>query len=555
MAARARHRRRRHLELRARPPQGPRLRRGAAAERSIASSGAADAQLGARRAGRPRLPPARHPRDAPVPPDGSRRAGLDPGPAGHRHGRRRQRRAVGSRPPRRRGRRAATAPAAPGRGPAGRGFDAAGRDLRRPLGRRRGRRAGDAPPPRTGRRRHGHVHLRQHRHPEGRRLLARQPGQQALRARGRPAAGRPGRGSALLPAALPHLRPLPGAARHDVLGRRVRLRREPVARDAAAPAAAGPPHRPDRRPPALEPAARGLPGGARRRGRRALRRGRARDDRGPLALGPVRRRPPRARGLPLLPPPRHRAVQRLRHDRGHRRHHDDAARRLPRRLGGPAPARGAGALRRGERAGDLGALRRRLPRRWGAARRRRLAAHRRHLPPARRRPPRDHRPPQGHLQERPRADRRPAARRAEVRRRARHPARLPGRGPPHRQRAADRSRPRGPRPAGGTAGRGRPRLLRADRPRRQRRPALLRARRQLRGAGPRLRRRPRRADAQGLLPPQGHRGELRRRRRRAVPQRRGHPGADRRAPARAALADPRTGPPRDRPGGRRRPRA
>ena len=72
---------------------------------------------------------------------------------------------------------------------------------------------------------------------------------------------------------------------------------------------------------------RGPAGAAGLRRRRGADGRRAARHRRPPALGPVGRRPPRLRGVPLLPAPRHRAAERLRHDRGHGRHHHDAARR------------------------------------------------------------------------------------------------------------------------------------------------------------------------------------------------------------------------------------
>ena len=165
-----------------------------------------------------------------------------------------------------------------------------------------------------------HVHLRQHRPSEGRRAHRPRARHEALRARGGAAGGGRGRGAAVLPAALPHVRPLPRDDGDAVLGRDVRLRRQPVLRHAGAGPALGAAHRPRRHPAPLGAAARAVPRAG--RGRRGAARGR----RGPPALGALRRRPPRPGGVPLLPAARRRAVQRVRDDRGHRRDHDDARR-------------------------------------------------------------------------------------------------------------------------------------------------------------------------------------------------------------------------------------
>ena len=107
---------------------------------------------------------------------------------------------------------------------------------------RRGRRAGDpgaggararrARAARARRAGHRHVHLRQHRPAEGRRAHCPRARHQALRPRGGAARRRRRRDAAVLPAALPHVRPLPRDARDVVLGRHVRVRRQPVVRDA-----------------------------------------------------------------------------------------------------------------------------------------------------------------------------------------------------------------------------------------------------------------------------------------------------------------------------------
>ena len=69
-----------------------------------------------------------------------------------------------------------------------------------------------------------------------------------------------------------------------------------------------------------------------------LTRSRAQADRGRAPLGSVGGRLPRPGDLPFLPAPRRRAHERLRHDRGHRRHHHDAARPVQGRLPGlPLP--------------------------------------------------------------------------------------------------------------------------------------------------------------------------------------------------------------------------
>ena len=78
----------------------------------------------------------------------------------------------------------------------------------------------------------GDVHVGDDRDAEGHLLLAPQHGLQALRPRAGAAGDRRGRRVPLLPAALPHVRPLPRDARLRLLGRHVLLRAEPVDRDA-----------------------------------------------------------------------------------------------------------------------------------------------------------------------------------------------------------------------------------------------------------------------------------------------------------------------------------
>ncbi len=79
---------------------------------------------------------------------------------------------------------------------------------------------------------HRHVHVRQHRPAEGRRAHRPRARHEALRARGGAARRRRRRDAAVLPAALPHVRPLLRDARDALLGRHVRVRRQPVVRDA-----------------------------------------------------------------------------------------------------------------------------------------------------------------------------------------------------------------------------------------------------------------------------------------------------------------------------------
>ena len=112
-----------------------------------------------------------------------------------------------------------------------------------------------------------HVHVRQHRPSEGRRAHRPRARHEALRARGGAAGGGRGRGAAVLPAALPHVRPLPRDDGDAVLGRDVRLRRQPVLRHAGTRPALGAAHRPRRHPAPLGAAARAVPG-ARARGTR-----------------------------------------------------------------------------------------------------------------------------------------------------------------------------------------------------------------------------------------------------------------------------------------------
>ena len=116
---------------------------------------------------------------------------------------------------------------------------------------------------------HRDVHVGQHRAAEGRRAHRPRHRHQALRARRGAARGGQRRDAAVLPAALPHVRPVPRDARDALLGRHLRVRGQPVVRDARARAAAGASDRPDRHPAPLGAAARALPRGQRgRRGRR-----------------------------------------------------------------------------------------------------------------------------------------------------------------------------------------------------------------------------------------------------------------------------------------------
>ena len=418
-----------------------------------------------------------------------------------------------------------------------------------------------APAARPGRGLHRDVHVGEHGAAQGRGLHLLQSRQQALRPRRRAPGGRGRRGPALLPAPLPHLRPLPGDAGHALLARHLRVRRQPLGGDPPGRAPAGAAHRPDRRSRAVVADSRPDPGGdagggpgGRAGGRVPGRRGR------PPAMGPLGRGVSRAEGLPALPSPRRRALQRLRDDRGDGRHHHEPARRLRLPLGGRAPPGDPRPPRRVGRDADRRALRGPLPRR-GRARARAgpgdpggragMAPHRRRVPAAAGRPPEHRRPRQGHLQERPRPDHRAEPRRAQVPRRPGNPADLPGRGPPVLQRPSDRPRPGRPRAPAGPRRREPQGVLPPDRGGRERGPRPLRARRELRGAGAGLRAGAGRADPEGLLPPQGHRAQLRPGHRLAVPAPVGRDSSRRPAPARAALVLPGPGNPGERhPGGR-----
>ncbi len=232
---------------------------------------------------RSRLPDARRARRPPQRARGHRVARLDlRPPAPDRPGDRWPRyAAAGARPARPRHRAAAPAPVAAR--PRRRRRRAHRGSPRRPRPRRGGPAARRTAPLQPARTVHGDVHQRQHRPAQGHRLLAVQHREQALRARGGPAAGGRGREAALLLAAVPHLRPLSRASGHALLGRHLRLRGQPVRRDPLEPVAARAPHRADQRPPALatDPRPR-----LRRRGRGRRRRRRAAGDhRRPAAAG------------------------------------------------------------------------------------------------------------------------------------------------------------------------------------------------------------------------------------------------------------------------------
>ena len=420
---------------------------------------------------RPRLPPARPPRLAPLSAPDPRRAD------GRLRRPRREpgRRVVGGEPP---------APA--GIGPAGgapvprrpprrggragrRGRPRPRRGARRPGRRLRPRRAGAGAAARPPRDVHRPLHVGVDRRAEGGRLLDGEPGDEEVRAGRRAPLRRRGGGPPLLPAALPHVRALPRDARDALLGRDVRLRREPVARRARRGAEGG---RADG--PGLDPDPLGAAGGARPggRGRDPVGGGRAGGApdgrRGTASLGALGGRLPRAPGLPLLPGARRRALLGLRNDRGDGRHHDDAAGRVRGGLRRPPAPGHPRPPRRERRAGDCRTLRRALPRR---ARDRRgrgaLVEDGGRLPRAGRRAPRDRRSRQGHLQEQPRPDDRSPPRGAAIRRGAGSAPGLPRGRRKGRQRPPRRPRRRRPRPRGRPAGRGGSRLPSPDRRRGQ----------------------------------------------------------------------------------------
>ena len=97
--------------------------------------------------------------------------------------------------------------------------------------------------------------------------------------------------------------------------------------------------------------------------KRETRRDASRDTGGRLRFGLSGRGPARRRDLPLLPGPRRRADERLRDDRGHRRHHDDPAGRYKDDSLGPALPGIELARRRRRRAGRARAVRDDRPRR------------------------------------------------------------------------------------------------------------------------------------------------------------------------------------------------
>ena len=177
-----------------------------------------------------------------------------------------------------------------------------------------------------------------HLHPPQHRLEAALP---RLRAAGH----RRGRHLPRLPAALPHLRPLPGADRHAVVGRDLRLR--PLHGAGLARSRTSQSVQPDRLHLASPRSGWSCTRRARReaasRGRRGRRGPAPGPHRRPAALRPLGGRLPRPGRLPGLPPRRGRALLRLRHDRGHRRHHHDAAGRVRGRLHRQAAARASSA--------------------------------------------------------------------------------------------------------------------------------------------------------------------------------------------------------------------
>ena len=196
-----------------------------------------------RRLRRPRLPRARHPGHAPQPRDRPRGPRLHPRPPA------RQRRRGGDGRAARAGRArpgGAAAPrlrARPRRSAARHGAGAAGRGAGGPRPGPGAARARGPPAAAPRRARDRHVHVRQQRPAEGRRAHRPRARHEALRARGGAAGGGRGRGAAVLPAALPHVRPLPRDDGDAVLGRDLRLRRQPVLRHAGAGPALGAAHR------------------------------------------------------------------------------------------------------------------------------------------------------------------------------------------------------------------------------------------------------------------------------------------------------------------------